>query len=56
MTSQSMLLLGAFLIVLLALSYPLGNYIVRIAADDALPGLGWLGRFEQGFYRLAGIV
>jgi potassium-transporting ATPase potassium-binding subunit len=56
MTSQSMLLLGAFLIVLLALSYPLGKFIVRVAGDDAVPGLGWLGRCERGLYRTAGIA
>ncbi|KAF3997889.1 potassium-transporting ATPase subunit KdpA [Glaciimonas immobilis] len=55
MTSQSVLLLVAFLVVLLALSYPLAKLIVRIAGDAPMPGFGWLVRFEQGLYRLAGM-
>ncbi|MGS0740741.1 potassium-transporting ATPase subunit KdpA [Glaciimonas sp. GG7] len=56
MTTQSFLLLATFLIVLLALSYPLAKWIVHIAGDDALPGLGWLSRGEHGLYRVAGIT
>ncbi|MDY7547068.1 potassium-transporting ATPase subunit KdpA [Glaciimonas sp. CA11.2] len=56
MTSQSILLLAAFLIVLLVLSYPLAKLIVRIAGDEPMPGMGWLARFEHGLYRLAGIT
>ena len=56
MTSQSTLLLVAFLLVLLALSYPLGKLIVSIAGDDRVPGMGWMARFEHVLYRAAGIT
>ncbi len=55
MTTQSVLLLVAFLAVLLALSYPLGKFIVHVAGDGAVPGFGWLARVERGLYRVAGI-
>ncbi|MQR01546.1 potassium-transporting ATPase subunit KdpA [Glaciimonas soli] len=55
MTTQSVLLLVAFLAVLLALSYPLGKFIVHVAGDGAVPGFGWFARVERGLYRVAGI-
>ncbi|QRX83437.1 potassium-transporting ATPase subunit KdpA [Glaciimonas sp. PAMC28666] len=55
MTSQSILLLAVFLVVLLLLSYPLAKLIVRVAGDEPIPGMGWLARCEHGLYRLAGM-
>jgi K+-transporting ATPase ATPase A chain len=55
MTMQSFLLLAAFLLVLLALAYPLGIVLTRIGDGGAVPGLGWLGKGEKLLYRAAGI-
>jgi K+-transporting ATPase ATPase A chain len=59
MTSQSTMLLVAFLAALLVLSYPLGKFIVRVAAGSSdhapVPGFGWFNRIEQWLYRCAGI-
>ncbi|QGZ39722.1 K+-transporting ATPase ATPase A chain [Pseudoduganella flava] len=56
MTAQSLLLLAAFLLTLLALAWPLGMFLARVGGDDApLPGLSWLHRLEQGLYRAAGL-
>lgn len=56
MTTQAIVLLVLFLGLLLALSYPLGLYIARIADDRAVvPGMGWLRWLERGLYRMAGI-
>jgi K+-transporting ATPase ATPase A chain len=59
MTSQSTMLLVAFLAVLLLLSYPLGKFIVQVAAGSSdhapVPGFGWFNRIEQWLYRCAGI-
>ncbi|WP_394780731.1 potassium-transporting ATPase subunit KdpA [Undibacterium sp.] len=56
MTPQAIVLLIFFLLVLLALSYPLGLFIARIADDKAaVPGMGWLAWLEKGLYRIAGI-
>lgn len=55
MTMQSFLLLALFLLVLLALSYPLGILLTRVGDGSAVPGMGWLGKIEQLLYRLAGI-
>ena len=54
MTAQSMILLIVFLVVLLALSYPLGLYLAKVGDGAAIPGLGWLRKAEGGVYRLAG--
>jgi potassium-transporting ATPase potassium-binding subunit len=56
MTMQSIVLLAVFLIVLLALSYPLGILLTRVGEGGAIPGLGWLGKVEQLLYRAAGIA
>ena len=53
--SQSSLLLLAYLAVLLALSYPLGRYITRVAASAPIRGWGWLAKVEHGLYRAGGI-
>lgn len=56
MTVQSLTLLGAFLLVLLALAWPLGAFLARVGRDDgAIPGLGWLHRAEGALYRAAGV-
>ena len=55
MTTQSMLLLVAFLAVLLAAGYPLGLYMARVAGDGPVRGLGWLQKFENLLYRWAGL-
>ena len=56
MTTQAIVLLIVFLLVLLAMSYPLGLFIARIADDKAaVPGMGWLAWLEKGLYRIAGV-
>ena len=55
MTTQSMLLLVAFLAVLLAAGYPLGLYMAKVAGDGPVRGLGWLQKFENLLYRWAGL-
>ena len=55
MTTQSILLLVAFLAVLLAAGYPLGLYMARVAGDGPVRGLGWLQKFENLLYRWSGL-
>jgi K+-transporting ATPase ATPase A chain len=55
MTTQSILLLVAFLAVLLAAGYPLGLYMARVAGDDPVRGLGWLQKLENLLYRWSGL-
>ena len=55
MTTQSMLLLVAFLAVLLAAGYPLGLYMARVAGDGPVRGLGWLQKCENLLYRWSGL-
>ncbi len=56
MTAQSLTLLGAFLLVLLALAWPLGAFLAKVGAGDGpVPGLGWLHRAEGWLYRAAGL-
>jgi len=55
MTTQSSLLLALFLATLLALSYPLGVHIARVAAGGPVVGLAWLGPVERLLYRCAGV-
>jgi len=54
MTTQSMILLAVFLLVLLVLAYPLGTYLAKVGGTEPIRGLGWLARFEQFLYRMAG--
>ena len=60
MTTQSLLLLAAFLAVLLALAWPLGILLARVGDNGdsggggAVPGFGWVGRIERLLYRAAG--
>ncbi len=55
MTTQSILLLVAFLAVLLAAGYPLGLYMAKVAGDGPVRGLGWLQKFENLLYRWSGL-
>ncbi len=55
MSSQALLLLLVYLAVLLALAWPLGRYLTRVAASAPIRGCGWLAKFEHGLYRAAGI-
>jgi K+-transporting ATPase ATPase A chain len=55
MTTQSLVLLAVFLVVLLALAYPLGILLTRVGNGTAVPGFGWLGKVENVLYRLAGV-
>ncbi|WP_256078160.1 potassium-transporting ATPase subunit KdpA [Massilia sp. YIM B04103] len=55
MTTQSILLLLLFLAVLLALSWPLGILMVRVADGRPVPGFGWLAGVEKLLYRAAGV-
>ena len=54
MTTEFIVLLAAFLLVLLALAWPLGRLMARVAADGKVPGLGWAAGIERALYRLAG--
>jgi K+-transporting ATPase ATPase A chain len=54
MTTQSVLLLAAFLVVLLVLSYPLGILLARVGDGSKVPGFGWLHKIENLLYRAAG--
>ena len=55
MTTQSILLLVAFLAVLLAAGYPLGLYMAKVAGDGPVRGLGWLQKCENLLYRWSGL-
>ncbi|PIG28758.1 K+-transporting ATPase ATPase A chain [Janthinobacterium sp. 35] len=55
MTTQSILLLVAFLAVLLAAGYPLGLYMSKVAGDGPVRGLGWLQKLENLLYRWSGL-
>ncbi|MEX0143214.1 potassium-transporting ATPase subunit KdpA [Massilia sp. LMS1-1-1.1] len=55
MTTQSILLLVAFLAVLLAAGYPLGLYMAKVAGDAPVRGLGWLQKLENLLYRWSGL-
>lgn len=54
MSAEFLLLLAVFLVVLLALAWPLGRFIACIAREGRVPGLGWLAGIEGALYRLAG--
>jgi len=49
------LLLALFLMILLALSWPLGILLARVAEGGRVRGFGWLHRIEAGLYRAAGV-
>ena len=54
MTTEFFLLLAVYLVLLLALAWPLGRFIARVAGDGKVPGLGWAAGIEGALYRLAG--
>ncbi|WP_305825260.1 potassium-transporting ATPase subunit KdpA [Massilia brevitalea] len=54
MTTQSMLLLAAFLLVLLTLAWPLGLFMAHVAGREAVPGMRLLAPAERLLYRAAG--
>jgi K+-transporting ATPase ATPase A chain len=55
MDMQSLALLALFFAILLALAWPLGIQLARVAEGGRVPGLGWLHRTETFLYRLAGV-
>ncbi|GAB3452849.1 potassium-transporting ATPase subunit KdpA [Massilia terrae] len=55
MNTQSLVLLALLLAVVVALAWPLGALLARIAGEDSIPGLGWIHRAEHGLYRVAGV-
>ncbi|WEF31254.1 potassium-transporting ATPase subunit KdpA [Pseudoduganella chitinolytica] len=56
MSAQSAWLLAAFLLVLLALAWPLGAFLAWVGSGAApARGFGWLHRLEQALYRIAGM-
>lgn len=56
MTTQAIIFLGSFLLVLLALSYPLGILIAKISdSQTQVPGFAWLAWFERIIYKAAGV-
>ena len=55
MTLQSAILLIVFLAVLLALAWPLGILLTRVGNNEAIPGMGWMGKIERLIYRMAGV-
>jgi K+-transporting ATPase ATPase A chain len=55
MDTQSLALLALFFAILLALSWPLGILLARVAEGGRVRGFGWLHRIEAGLYRAAGV-
>lgn len=55
MTSQSIMLLVAFLAVLLVLAYPLGLFMAKVGDGTPIRGFGWLLKIENVLYRIAGL-
>jgi K+-transporting ATPase ATPase A chain len=55
MTTDALILLGTFLVVLLVLSYPLGGYMARIMKGETPAAVRFIAPLEHAFYRLAGV-
>ncbi|KGF78300.1 ATPase [Massilia sp. JS1662] len=55
MDMQSLALLTLFFAILLALSWPLGILLARVAEGGRVRGFGWLYRIEAALYRAAGV-
>lgn len=55
MTGNAILQFAVFLILLVALSVPLGGYLARVYSGEAGLAERVLGPIERGFYRLAGV-
>jgi K+-transporting ATPase ATPase A chain len=56
MAIHSLALPALFFVVLLALSWPLGILLARVAEGGRVRGFGWLHGIESALYRAAGIV
>jgi K+-transporting ATPase ATPase A chain len=56
MDAHSLGLPALFFAILLALSWPLGILLARVAEGGRVRGFGWLHRAETGLYRVAGIA
>jgi len=55
MELQSLLLPALFLVLLLAMSWPLGILLARVAEGGRVRGFGWLHGLESALYRAAGV-
>ncbi len=55
MSMQSLALLGAFLVTLFVLAWPLGRLLARVGDGGAVPGLNWLAPVERLLYRIGGV-
>jgi K+-transporting ATPase ATPase A chain len=55
MDIRSLALPALFFAILLALSWPLGILLTRVAEGGPVRGLGWLRRIESALYRAAGV-
>jgi potassium-transporting ATPase potassium-binding subunit len=55
MTAQAWLTIGLFMMVLIAIAYPLAIYVARIADADAAAIRGVAGTLERFLYRVAGV-
>ncbi len=54
--SSPLLLLVIFLVVLLALAWPMGIYLAKVGDGTAIRGLGWMVKGENFLYRISGIT
>src|SRR6516165_328948 len=55
MSGQGVSQIVVYSVVLVALAYPLGNYMARVYADGSFAAgrwFSWLGAIERGFYRV----
>ncbi|MDP3331236.1 MAG: potassium-transporting ATPase subunit KdpA [Methylococcaceae bacterium] len=55
MTGQSFLQIALYVVVLIALSKPLGSYMARVYQDESVGLNRWFAGIEKLFYRLSGI-
>ncbi|MEO2215855.1 potassium-transporting ATPase subunit KdpA [Chromobacterium vaccinii] len=55
MSTPAMLQLGLFLVVLIALAWPLGAYMTRVMQGENVGPVRFFAPLERTFYRLAGI-
>lgn len=56
MTTQSWMLLMSYLVILLILAYPLGNYLAKIGNANPIRGWSWMAKVEHALYRIAGVT
>src|SRR5947209_4682098 len=55
MTTQSLMLLVVYLVVLLALAYPMGQFLAKVGDGSSIRGWGWMAKIEHFLYRIAGV-